>query len=310
MLANFFGKSNPVSLILISVIFLGFFLTILVELFVGGSNTHITLGPALFSLGVFIFLFFSYNFILAKNMLTLNNSYGFLFFVLCFGLFPQTILDRNEVIFNLIVLFFLRKIYSFRSTKELYKKIFDSGFWLGILFLIVPTSLLYGLLILGSLIVFQKMNVRRVLISLIGFISPVFCYFGFCFWNDQTEAFNKLFEWYSDYNFDIYTTPQILIPSSFLGVFVVISIVFKTQKALSISGNDRKYWILVFLNFLVALTCVLIQENHKVTALMGLFFPMSVILANWLEALQNSFYKNLFLVVFMACPVFLFLMNF
>lgn len=308
MLANFFGKSNPLNAILISVLFLGFYFTTFIEAFVEGDHP-IQMGSAFLLLGIFTFFFFCYNFILAKNKLTLNNSYGFLFFVLFFGLFPQTMLDRNEVIFNLIVLFFLRKIYSFRSTKEMYKKIFDSGLWLGILFLIVPTSVLYGVLIFVSLILFQKINVKRILISLIGFISPVFCYFGYCFWYGQTAAFNKLFGWYSDYNFEIYTTRQILIPSMFLGVFVVISIVFKTQKALSISGNDRKYWILVFLNFLVALTCVFIQENHKATALMGLFFPMSVILTNWLEALQNSFYKNLFLVVFLTSPVLLFLMN-
>ena len=309
MLANFFGKSNPLNAILISVIFLGFFLATSIEAFVEGDN-HIQIGSTFLLLGIFTFFFFCYNFILAKNKLTLNNSYGFLFFVLFFGLFPQTLLDRNEVFLNLIVLFFLRKIYSFRSAKEMHKKIFDSGFWLGILFLIAPTSVLYGLLILVSLILFQKINVKRILISLIGFISPVFCYFGYCFWNDQTVAFNKLFWWYSDYNFEIYTTPQILIPSLFLLVFITISIVFKTQKALSISGNDRKYWILVFLNFLVALTCFFIQENYKITALIGLFFPMSVILTNWLEALQNSFYKNLFLAVFMGCPVLLFFVNF
>ena len=309
MLANFFGKSNPVNAILIGVIFLGFFLTASIEAFVGGNNPNAHIGPTLFLLGVFTFLFFCYNFILAKNMLTLNNSYGFLFFVLFFGLFPEAMLDKNEVIFNLIVLIFLRKIYSFRSAKELYKKIFDSGFWLGILFLIEPVSVFYGFLILASLLLFQKINAQRVLISLIGFISPVFCYFTYCFWNDQTQGLNTLFWWYSDYNFDVYTTRQVFIPLIFLAVFIAISIVFKTQKALSISGMDRKNWILVFVNFAAALIVVLIQENHKTTALMGLFFPMSVMLTNWLEALQNSFYKNLLLVLFMASPVVLFFMN-
>ena len=88
----------------------------------------------------FLVFFFFYNFILSKNKLTLYNSYGFLIFVLLFGFFPDTMSSRNELFLNILVLVYLRRLYSLRSGKDLHKKIFDSGFWLGILFLLAPKT--------------------------------------------------------------------------------------------------------------------------------------------------------------------------
>ena len=309
MLANFFGKSNPINVIIIWLIFLAFFIIAIVESF---SEENIDTSLILYYLSIiliFMGLFFCYTFILEKNKLTLYNSYGFLFFVLFFGFLPETMLDRSELIFNLGVLIFLRKIYSFRTAKEMYKKIFDSGFWLGILFLIEPRTAVFGVLIIVSITLFQKITMRKFLISLVGFIVPVFCYFTYHFWDSSTAKFDKLFLWYSDYNFEIYNTNSIVIPLVILGVFTLISIILKTPKVFSISGSYRKYWILVILNLLAAMTVILTQNNHKSTKLILLFFPMSIILTNWLEGIKTSFYKNLFLALFIGSPFLLFLIG-
>lgn len=308
MLANFFGKSNPINVIIIWLIFLAFFIAIILESFSGKNIDSSLLLYYLSIILLFMGLFFGYTFILEKNKLTLYNSYGFLFFALFFGFFPEIMLDRTEVIFNLGVLIFLRKIYSFRTAKEMYKKIFDSGFWLGILFLMEPRTAIFGILVIVSIVVFQKITMRKFLISLVGFIVPVFCYFTYCFWDNSTAKFEKLFIWYSDYNFEIYNTNSFIIPLVILGVFTLISIILKTPKVFSISGSYRKYWILIILNLLVAMTVILTQNKHKSTKVMLLFFPMSIILANWLEGIKTPFYKNLFLALFIGSPFLLFFM--
>ena len=306
MLANFFGKSNPINVIIIWLIFLAFFIAIILESFSGKNIDSSLLLYYISIILLFMGLFFGYTFILEKNKLTLYNSYGFLFFALFFGFFPETMLDRTEVIFNLGVLIFLRKIYSFRTAKEMHKKIFDSGFWLGILFLMEPRTAIFGILVIVSIVVFQKITMRKFLISLVGFIVPVFCYFSYCFWDNSTAKFEKLFIWYSDYNFEIYNANSFIIPLVILGVFTLISIILKTPKVFSISGSYRKYWILIILNFLVAMTVILTQNKHKSTKVMLLFFPMSIILANWLEGIKTPFYKNLFLALFIGSPFLLF----
>ena len=302
MLANFFGKSNPVNFIVIFSIFLGFFFI----------HSSISTPSAIFNfsfvldlllmLTFFLVFFFFFNFILSKNKLTLYNSYGFLIFVLLFGFFPGSMSSRHELLLNILVLVYLRRVYSLRSGKDLYKKIFDSGFWLGILFLVAPKTVLFGILLFLSIWLFQKINLRTLLIPFLGFLAPVLCYVAYCFWFNQTEEFIALFLWYANYNFDLFTDSSIFIPSIVLGTLLMISILVKTPKVVSISGNYRNYWVLILFNLLIAFTVLLIQNTLNESQLLLLFFPISIILTNWLESIKTPIYKNIFLVLFIGCP--------
>ncbi len=307
MLANFFGKSNPVNFIVIFSIFLGFFLT--------NSISSISLATLNFSLVLeyilmlifFLVFFFFFNFILSKNKLTLYNSYGFLIFVLLFGFFPDTMSSRHELFLNILVLIYLRRVYSLRSGKDVYKKIFDSGFWLGVLFLIAPKTVLFGILLFLSIWLFQKINFRTLLIPCLGFLAPVLCYVAYFFWFDQTEEFIASFFWYANYNFELFTDSSIFIPTIVLGTLVLISILVKTPKVISISGNYRNYWILILFNLFIAITILLIQNTLHESQLILLFFPISVILTNWLESIQKPFLKNIFIAALLCTPIILFI---
>ena len=306
MLANFFGKSNPVNFIVIFSIFLGIFLT--------NSISSISLATLNFSfvleyilmLIFFLVFFFFFNFILSKNKLTLYNSYGFLIFVLLFGFFPDTMSSRDELFLNILVLIYLRRVYSLRSGKDFYKKIFDSGFWLGVLFILAPKTGLFGILLFLSIWLFQKINLRTLLIPFLGFLAPVLCYVTYCFWFNQIEGFMASFFWYANYNFDLFTDRSLFISSMILGVLLLISILVKTPKVISISGNYRKYWILILFNLLIAITVLVIQNTLNESQLLLLFFPISIILTNWLEGIKTPMYKNIFLVLFIGCPFLLY----
>jgi hypothetical protein len=307
MLANFFGKSNPANFIVIFLIFLGFFLAKSISL-ISTNTIDVNLVIEQVSiLALFLLMFLFYNFILSKNKLTLYNSYGLLLFVLFFGFYPETMSNRNEVFLNVLLLVFLRRVYSIRSGKDVYKKIFDSGFWLGILFLLAPTTVIFGILMFLSIGLFQKINIRTLLIPCLGFLAPIFCYATYCFWFDHTEEFTTLFLWYADYDFELYTTKPILFSSLLLGAFTIISIVLKTPKVLSISGSYRKYWILIIFNLIIAITVLIIQKTHDGSQIILLFFPVSIIITNWLESIKKPFLKNIFIALLLITPVIIFI---
>ena len=307
MLANFFGKSNPVNFVVIFSIFLGFFLTnSIYSISLANLNLSLVL-EYLLMLIFFLVFFFFFNFILSKNKLTLYNSYGFLIFVLLFGFFPDTMSSRDELFLNILVLIYLRRVYSLRSGKDFYKKIFDSGFWLGVLFILAPKTVLFGILLFLSVWLFQKINFRTFLIPCLGFLSPVVCYVTYCFWFNQTDEFMASFFWYANYDFDLFRDRSILISSIVLGILLIISILIKTPKVISISGSYRKYWILIIFNLLIAITVLVIQNTLNESQLLLLFFPISVILTNWLESIKTPLYKNVFLVLFIGCPFLLFI---
>jgi hypothetical protein len=307
MIANFFGKSNPANFIILFLLFLGFYIAAFFSTFsLDSINSEIILNQ-LSVLGLFVLLFFFFNFILAKNKLTLYNLYGFLFFVLLFGFFPKTMLSQYGVFLNVLILIFLRRVYSLRSKKDILKKIFDSGFWLGILFLLEPFTLVFGILIFVAIALFQKLNFRTLFIPVIGFVIPVFCYFSYCFWFDQIDQFETLFLWYTDYDFQAYQESNLLIPIVFVGIFTLISIIFKTPKAFLIRGNFRKYWTLILINLLVGCALIFFSKNKTGVEFVYVFFPIAIILTNWVEGVKKDFFKNLILGTFILFPIILFI---
>lgn len=307
MLANFFGKSNPANFIIIFLLFLGFYSAAFFSTFsLDSINSEIILNQ-LSLLGFFVLLFFFFNFILAKNKLTLYNSYGFLFFVLLFGIFPKTMLNQYGVFLNVLILIFLRRVYSLRSQKDVLKKIFDSGFWLGILFLLEPFTLVFGILIFLAIALFQKLNFQTLFIPVLGYVVPVFCYFSYCFWFDQTNQFEVLFLWYTDYDFQAYQENSLFIPTIFVAIFALIAIIFKTPKAFLVSGSFRKYWTLILINLLVACAMIFFSKNKTSIEFVCAFFPIAIILTNWVEGMKKDFFKNLLLVIFILFPVILFI---
>lgn len=303
MLANFFGKSNPVNFLIIFLLFLGLFSIAFFSILPWGSVNSDLLVDGLSIIGIFVLLFFFFNFILAKNKLTLFNSYGFLFFVLLFGFFPSTFFDRHELIVNLLILIFLRRVYSLRSPKSVYKKLIDSGFWLGILFMIEPFTILFGTLIFIATLLFQSLNFRTLLIPIVGFIIPVFCYFSYCFWYDQVEQFEALFLWYTDYDFSMYKQGALAISIGFISILTVFSILFKTPKVFLISGSYRKYWTLILINLLIGILMIVFSNNTNGSEFTYVFFPVAVILANGVEGIKRKFLKDILLAICILFPV-------
>jgi hypothetical protein len=303
MLANFFGKSNPANYIIIFAVFVCYFDA---AFFLKFSEAIQWLWLASV-LCLFLLLFFFFNFILAKNKLTLYNTYGFLFFVLLFGIFPFTIFDRYEVIINVILLVMLRRVYSLRTPKAVVKKMFDSGFWLAILFILEPFTLVFGALIYISIILFQKLTLRTVLIPVVGFLVPLMCYFSYCFYFDSVNEFLLLFSWYTDYDFSFYSNPEVMIPLIFVGVMTVLSIVFKTPRVLLVSGNYRKFWTLAILNLLVSIGFVALTKDRNGSELITTFFPIAVILTNGIEIFSKLFFRDLILGIFALIPIIIFI---
>lgn len=297
MLANFFGKSSPVNFIIILAVFL---LSFFAHYFVGFSDVSLK------EIGVFIplllMVFFFYNFILYKNKLTRYNSYGFLFFVILFGIFSMSNFDRNTILLHGLLLIYLRRVYSLRSPKNIFGKLFDSGFWLGILFIFNPLFSLFGVLIYQSNIMFQKTNWQTLIIPIVGFFTPLFCAFTYYFWFDETVIFWDYFNWYTSYDYSSYSELHILIPISVIGIVTLIAYFFKTPKVLVISGNYRKYWTLITVNFIISILFVLLLTSRNGSELQYLFFPISIILTNWIETIQSKILKEVVLIISLLCP--------
>ena len=224
MLSNFLAKSKPINFIIISGLFLMHYFIGTSHLFLIDSITFIFLLEQSGIVFLFLLLLFLFNFILSKNTLTLDSSYAFLILVTLFGLFPITFFDVHQLLLNVLLFFFFRKIYSLKRKSLFLEKIFDAGLLSALLFIIEPFSIVFLLLIYIFIYVYQQITFKTLILPVVGFILPVFLYFSYCFYFDDLQDFNQLFYWYTNYDFEIYSQSTLWIPISLVSFFAFFTL--------------------------------------------------------------------------------------
>ena len=306
MLANFLNKSKPINFMGLMIFFAICFITLNFIAFFNDQLSGKGLLEKLVVLLIFIAIFFIYNFITSKNNLTYDNSYGFYFFTLLIGCF-STITDYKTLFFVIIYLLFLRKIYSLQSSKKVLKKLFDAGFWVGIMCLFEPKFALFFLLIYVSAYWHQKITIHTFSTPIIGFFTPLFCYFSYLFWQGNQEVLTSVFFKGFTFKMSFFTNEKEKIFMISLLIITFFAAFLKSKKALLINNTFKKNWSLLLINFLVVLGLFFFENESKNTEILFLLFPISLILANGIELIRKRIFINIFLYLFLiGCIAYLF----
>jgi len=302
MLANFFGKSKPVNFIIISVLFLGYFILNLFQQEIEVYNATFLLKRGACLL-LFLGIFFLYNFIITKNRLTNDDSYAFLLFVLVLGSSSTFFIGFRMLIVNVFLLLFFRKVYSLRTYKSVLEKLFDAGFWLGICFLFEPFSIVFYLVLLVAVSLFLEISIRTILIPVLGFASPVFIYFTYHFLTDSVAVFEKLFEFSPTLNYQLYHTASNHLILGLLLVFVIVSISVKTGYIFAVSNQFKRSWSLLILHLLVSVVFVAFTKGKNGSELMTVFIPATIIIANWITSVGKKWLISAVLLLFFTASL-------
>ena len=309
MLANFLEKSKPINFIVYLGLFFCFFLiTVFTGLFTGGFAWYKMIESCSF-LVLFLIVFFFYNFIVSKNKLTFDNSYAFFLFVLATLLFISKLLVLKTLILLIIYLLFLRKIYSLRSSKKVIEKLFDSGFWLGVLFILEPFSLVFAALIYASIFLRKKVSIHTLLTPIIGFASPLIIYFTYLFWNDATEEINQLFFFNNVNNLLIYAKDNTIWIFFIVLLLTIFSIFLKSPKVLSVNNSFKKSWLLLIINAIIAVVFALIITKKDGTEIVFLLVPTSIIIANGFETIEKVLIRNILFGLLLASTILTFFLS-
>ncbi len=299
MIANFFNKTKPINFLVLSVL-----LTIV---FIIGNltttNNDITLYYFLkksFFLFLLILSIFIINFIIRKNAITDDNSYAILIYILFFGIFPFSFSDGHILAANLILLFAYRRIYSLRSILKPNEKIFDSSFWIGLASLFYTWSFVYLLLLFLAIFLFNKLTWKNIIIPFIGFITPIFLYYTYLLLTNDVSYFNNFLELPHSFQFYPYLEYNFLIPIIFIAAFSFISITPLTKKFLLAKIDFKSTWFVLLSHLTVALVVVLLAPKKDGSELSFLFFPLSILFANYIQITEKNWLKELVLFNFLV----------
>ncbi len=295
MLANFFSKSKPVNFILIIVLFLIYYV---LDNFIYRPVT-INL-EVLVSIPLFLGIFFLYIFIITKNRLTKDDSYAFLLFVVGLGCLPQLNVAYIVLVKYIMLFLFLRRIYSLRTLKSVYEKLFDSGLWLGVLFLISPEHVLYLFLLFAAVLLFVKITFRTIVIPILGFLTPIFLFFTYHFYVETLADFYQIFDIKYTLDFNIYNASFYVISLATFGLITFISIVLRSGRIFSVSNRFKRSWSLLLLHLLVAFSSLFLIEVKDGTELIAILIPSTILIANWIQSVERKIIVNVVLLLFLV----------
>jgi len=289
MIANFFKKSKPIHAIFISVLFLLYY--ILAVVFV--EKPTFSVGMVFTKVGFlffFLVLFFLIRFINRKNQLSDLNSYVLLVLAILFGIFPKTMEVQNVFYAHFFLILAFRRIYSIKTNKNIKQKIFDSAFWIGIATLFYNWSSLFLILIFIAIIVYKKQEIRNFIIPIVGFFTPLFLAFTYYFVTDDVVEFNRKLSFEFSFVFDFNLGILILL---ILSIIAIISISLKIN---SLKNDLKVSWLLVIFHLLISIAVVILSPNKSGQELLFLFFPMAIIIANFIGILSNKIFKEVLVI--------------
>ena len=306
MLANFLGKSKPINFIVYLGLFFCFFLITVFSNIFAVEFTWYKVFESISFFILFLSVFFFYNFVVAKNNLTFDNSYAFFLFILSIILFIPKLLEFKVLSMLLLYLLFLRKTYSLKSSKKVVQKIFDSGFLLGIFFILKPFSLLFFIILYAAILLHQKRTIHTLLTPIIGFITPLIIYFTYLLWNDSIEQFTQLFYLGEINNVFIYAEDYTIWFFGTLLLLTIFSIILKSPKVLSVNNSFKKSWLVLIINSITAVVFALIIPEKDSSEVIFLIIPTSIIIANGFEVIQKKILKNILFGLLLTGTIFTF----
>ena len=301
MITSIFSKSKPINFLIV------FSLSVLAMLVAVYKYSVLDLNLVSIPLlaAVFICCFFSallLDFIVSKNYLSKKGNTE----VLLFGIFllsiPQVFLNWEIVLSNFLVLLALRRIISLRSQNEHIKKLFDAGFLIGLASLFYFWSLLFFILIFVALLFYAESDIKKWITPFLGLaaIAIISISFSIIFNNDFLTTLNinpKV-----DFNFNAYNSIQFIAAITMLLSFGLWSSLFYLKEIKNKMKTFRPSYKVIFVACNIASIIVIIAPKKNGSEFLFLFAPLCIIISNYIETIQEKWFKALFVIILLVIP--------
>lgn len=301
MITSIFSKSKPINFIIVFIItLLAFFLANFKAI-----EEPITLKSALY----FALLFFvSYcsilvlNFIVDKNKLTQNNNYEILLYAMFLVTIPLSLSNNNIIFSNFFVLLGLRRLISIRTQNSVNKKLFDTAFWFAIAALFYFWSILFFVLIIIKLLMYTDNKFKHWIIPFVGLFT-VFVLsttISIIFFNNFFDVFKSLPS--ISFDFSSLNSVSFIIALTVLLSFGAWSSLFYLREIKDKKKAFRPSFKTIFFAVILAFAIVILAPNKNGSEFLFLFSPLAIIITNYVEMMEENWFKEVFLAVLILLP--------
>jgi hypothetical protein len=310
MLTSFFGKSSPINYLILGIlIFVAYLLSVY-----SGDLTPVSLtwlAKHFFFIAASVFLMLLLDFLIRKNNLTKNNTYGILFLSCFLIALPEIFRERNILIANIFILLSLRKILSFRNNKNIDKKILDATVWIMMASFFYFWSLLFFFVVYMALIRKSDTKFKQLLIPITGFLGMFAIATAFFFL--VSNSFSWFFSWQPviGLNFSEYNKFDILLPVAVMIALLIWTGLWRFFKLPSIQKKERPNAFIVFISLITAVFIALASPEKTSAEILFIISPLAIIITNYVENSKEFWFREilLWLVALLPVVVLILLMN-
>ena len=300
MLTSFFSKSRPITFVFVSLYMLVFFMI---------ANFHelfeISVLNFLKEFGVllaFVLCMLVVNFISKRNELTNRNAYKTILFAVFACMFPAVLQNGSAIVANLLVLLALRRLISLRSQRQTVQKIFDATFWICLASLFYFWSILFLFLVYFGILVYESYRFKSWLVPVVSFLTL------FSIVTSVNllihDSFYTFTDWFQTSNFDfqVYGEPVILIPLAFLLALTIWTMFFYIGVIQKANAANKTPLFIILLFMLLSVTVAVLAPTKNSSELIFFFTPLAIIVTNYFQVSDDKWFRETLLWVVILLP--------
>ncbi|MDO5978829.1 DUF6427 family protein [Flavivirga spongiicola] len=301
MITSILGKSKSINFIIVFFITLLAFIIARVEL-INEPITLVFVLKQIVLLSVCCMTVLLLNFIVSKNNLTMNDNYEILLFSLFLLLIVHTTSDTAIVLSNFFILLGLRRTVSLRSEKNVKKKLFDAAFWIAIASLFYFWTILFFALILIALVLYTDNKLRHWIIPFLAVITIFVISISV-----SIVMYDRFFEILNispkiSYDFGNYNSVKYLVAITLLLSFGIWSSIFYLRNIKKKKKAFRASFKIIIVAVVIAFLIVLHAPEKNGSEFLFMFAPLAIIITNYIEIIQEKWFKEVFLSLLIIVP--------
>lgn len=223
-----------------------------------------------------------------------------LIYILLSGLFPQYQLLNPAIFSAMFLMLAIRRIMEAYRIPGIAYSFFDAGILIGTGSLFYANLIWFGLLLIIGIALLRTGNIKEVVISVIGLVTPYVLTFGVYYvLGKDLKSLVSLLE-YNLFNkpFDYVFTPLTLVAIAFAGLCSIISIFHLLMLMNTKKIQARKTFSLLIWVFLIALGLYFINPSVSVEIIWIAGIPVSYFLTHYFVLTKKKLVPDIFFLLF------------
>lgn len=301
MISSIFGKTKPINFILIG----GFLFFCVVWTTIHKQAPANYTETIFIALLLFCALFFSVlaaDFIAKRNKLSKQNHYVIFIYGILVGVFPQVLNNIWLVFSQILILLALRKIISIQSLRDIKLKIFDAAFWIAFAFFCFEWTILYFIVLYLVIFKYVSKDFKNWLVPLVSFLTVSVLVLCYALLLKDVNWFTNLFMLNASFVITVNKLPTNWVPIVAILAITVVAVAhyFLKQKRKKTIKHGSK--TIVFQTLIISVAVIGLSNNIQ-EALIFAFFPLAVIIGNYVQNLSKKWLKEVVLLSLLSLSV-------